>query len=119
MDERRTGQGYRYLYTVSAPPDGDPQLTGATRLYKHDLETGGRTAHEFGDGRVPGEFVFVPRAADAAEDEGWLIGYVIDVAGDATEFTVLDARDFAAAPAATVRLPHRIPPGFHGNWFPA
>jgi carotenoid cleavage dioxygenase len=37
IDERRFGQSYRYAYAVSVPPDGDPQLTGATRLYKHDL----------------------------------------------------------------------------------
>ena len=119
IDERRFGQSYRFVYTVSVPPDGNPQLTGATRLYKHDLETGGHLVHEFGEGRIPGEFVFVPARADAAEDEGWLIGLVIDVAGETTDFTVLDARRFEAAPVATVRLPHRIPPGFHGNWFPA
>ncbi len=119
IDERRFGQSYRYAYTVSVPPDGNPQLTGATRLYKHDLETGGCRVHEFGDGHLPGEFVFVPATADAEEDEGWLIGLVIDTAEDTTSFVVLDPRSFEAAPVATVRLPHRIPPGFHGNWFPA
>lgn len=119
VDERRFGRTYRYAYTVSVPPDGDPQLTGATKLYKHDLETGTRRVHEFGDGRLPGEFVFVPAGADADEDEGWLVGFVIAAADDATEFAILDARAFEAAPIATVRLPHRIPPGFHGNWFPA
>ena len=29
---------------------------------------------------------------------------------------VLDARDIAGEPIATVRLPHRVPYGFHGNW---
>ena len=119
IDERRFGQSYRFLYTVSVPPDGNPQLTGATRLFKHDLEAGQRLVHEFGDGHLPGEFVFVPAGPDAAEDEGWLIGLVIDTAAEATDFTILDARAFEAAPVATVRLPHRIPPGFHGNWFPA
>ena len=38
IDERRFGQGYRYAYTVSVPPDGNTQLVGATRLYKHDLQ---------------------------------------------------------------------------------
>ena len=33
---------------------------GATRLFKHDLETGTRQVHDFGPGRHPGEFVFVP-----------------------------------------------------------
>ena len=47
------------------------------------------------------------------------MGLVIDTADDSTAFVVLDARDFEAPPVATVRLPHRIPPGFHGNWFPA
>ena len=117
IDERRFGQSYRYAYTVSVPPDGNPQLTGATKLYKHDLATGDHRTHDFGDDHVPGEFIFVPANADAEEDGGWLVGFVINMADETTEFTVLDARSFEAAPLATVRLPHRIPPGFHGNWF--
>ncbi len=118
IDDRTFGQPHRYIYTVSVPPDGDPQLFGATTLHKHDLLTGGRGVHQFRDDQVPGEFIFVPASADAAEDEGWLLGLVIDRAAEATDFTILDARRFEAPPVATVRLPHRIPPGFHGNWFP-
>ncbi len=119
IDERRFGQVHRYAYTVSVPPDGDPQFAGATRLYKHDLVTGSRRVHEFGDDRVPGEFVFVPASTDSGEDEGWLVGLVINTTDQTTDFAILDARRFEAAPVATVRLPHRIPPGFHGNWFPS
>ena len=118
IDERRFGRSYRYAYTVSVPPDGNPQLAGATRLYKHDLEMGSHRVHEFGDDHLPGEFVFVPATAGAGEDEGWLVGFVINTADETTDFTILDARCFEAAPIATVRLPHRIPPGFHGNWLP-
>ncbi len=117
IDERRFGQDYRFVYTVSVPPDGNPQLAGATRLYKHDLATGCRLTHDLGEGRVPGEFIFVPAGVDAAEDQGWLLGLVINTADETTDFVILDAGCFEAAPIATVRLPHRIPPGFHGNWF--
>ena len=117
IDERRFGRSYRYAYTVAVPPDGNTQLAGATTLYKHDLETGSRRMHDFGGDRVPGEFVFVPASADADEDEGWLVGFVINVGEETTDFVILDARAFEAAPVASVRLPHRIPPGFHGNWF--
>ena len=68
---------------------------------------------------MPGEFVFVPESSNADEDAGWLLGLVIDRAADATDLAILDARRIEAPPVATVRLPHRIPPGFHGNWFPA
>lgn len=119
IDERRLGQRHRYVYTVSVPADGNTQLAGATQLYKHDLETGERHVHDFGPDHVPGEFVFVPARTGSGEDEGWLVGLVIDTARDATDFTVLDARAFDAPPVARVRLGHRIPPGFHGNWFPA
>ena len=118
IDERLFGQPHRYVYTGSVPADGNTQLVGATRLYKHDLATGERRTHEFGAARVPGEFVFVPAGPEAGEDEGWLVGLVIDTASDTTDFTVLDAHAFEAPPVATVHLGHRIPPGFHGNWFP-
>ncbi len=118
IDERRFGRSYRYAYTVCVPPDGDPQLTNATRLYKHDLGTGERHVHDFGAGHLPGEFVFVPRSDVADEDDGWLIGLVINTQTDTTDLAILDAQTFAASPVATIHLPHRIPPGFHGNWFP-
>jgi len=118
-DERRFGQPYRYAYTMALPADPAINFTGGTHLIKHDLETGARQIHEFGTGRFPGEFVFVPAHADAAEDEGWLIGLVIDLPGETTDLAILDAQDFEGAPVASIRLPHRVPPGFHGNWVPA
>ena len=117
IDERRFGQPHRFVYSVSVPPDGNTQLTGATRLYKHDLASGHRETHHFGDGHLPGEFIFVP--AGEEEDAGWLLGMVLNVAAATTDLVILDAREFAAAPVAVVHLPHAIPPGFHGNWFAA
>jgi carotenoid cleavage dioxygenase len=111
QDERRFGLPYRYAYTMA--------MTGAflgAGLLKHDFETGARQFKDFGPNRHPGEFVFVPAHADAGEDEGWLIGLVIDLNDETSELVILDARDFEGAPVATVQLPHRIPPGFHGNW---
>jgi carotenoid cleavage dioxygenase len=67
---------------------------------------------------VPGEFVFVPRSADAAEGDGWVMGYVIDAANETTDLVILDAANVAGPPVASVHIPHRIPPGFHGNWLP-
>lgn len=114
-DERRFGQPYRYAYTLGLP-DRDDAFIGASFVLKHDLETGGRTVHDFGEGRYPGEFVFVPAHADAAEDEGWLIGLVVDLPHETTDLVILDAQAFSSEPVARIRLPHRIPPGFHGNW---
>ena len=74
--------------------------------------------HEFGPGRVPGEGVFVPASPGAAEDEGWVIAYVYDAARDGSDLVILDATDFRAKPVATIRLPQRVPFGFHGSWMP-
>ena len=117
-DERRWGQSYRFCYAMAVPDEPDDRFVGASQLYKHDLETGERRVHEFGPDRAPGEFVFVPARPEAEEDEGWLVGLVVDTVSDTTDFMILDAHAFEAAPVAAVHLGHRIPPGFHGNWFP-
>lgn len=118
LDERLTGRPYRFAYTM--PLKRDETFFNADQfLIKHDLQVGSKTVHDFGPGRVPGEFVFVPRAPGSAEDDGWLLGYVLDPAAQATDLMILDARSFDGPPAATIRIPHIVPPGFHGNWIPA
>lgn len=110
-DERRFGLPYRYAYTMTLTD----AFLGAC-LLKHDMETGARQVHDFGPKRHPGEFVFVPAHAQSGEDEGWLIGLVIDADAETTDLVILDARDFEGSPEASIRIPHRVPPGFHGNW---
>jgi len=113
-DERFFGQPYRHAYTM-ALPEGEFAIS-ATKLYKHDLEAGTREVHDFGEGRYPGEFVFVPRGDDAPEGDGWMVGLVIDLPHETTDLVILDAARFAEPPVASIRIPHRVPPGFHGNW---
>ena len=117
-DERRFGQPYRYAWAMGLP-DKDQAFIGETFILKHDLETGGREVHEFGEGRYPGEFVFVPASAEAGEGEGWLVGLVVDLPHETTDLVIIDAQAFADAPVASIRIPHRVPPGLHGNWVAA
>lgn len=118
-DERRTCQPYRYAYTIGLD-ENEEGLLGMEggQLFKHDLDSRTTETRELGTNRHPGEFVFVPRSPDAGEDEGWLIGLVIDSANEATELQILKADDFTGEPQAVIHIPHRIPPGFHGNWVP-
>jgi len=119
-DERRLGQPYRWATTAGLQREGGPDgpFVADQRLYRHDLQTGERLVHDFGPRHHVGEFVFVPRTPDGAEDDGWWMGFVVDAAAQTTALQILDARRFAEAPVATVTLPHAVPAGFHGNWVP-
>ena len=117
-DERFFGQPYRYAWSMGLASEAGEDFIGHAPIFAFDLHTGQRTARDFGPGKVPGEFVFVPRSAQAPEGDGWLMGYVIDAASGTTDLVILDAQDIAGAPVAVVHIPCRIPPGFHGNWLP-
>ncbi len=94
-------------------------LVGDGRLVRYDLTTGDAVEHAFGTAQSPGgpgEAVFVPGSGTADEINGWYIGYVYDPARDGSDLVILDASDFAAQPVARIKLPHRVPYGFHGNW---
>ncbi|KJZ80307.1 hypothetical protein HIM_00157 [Hirsutella minnesotensis 3608] len=71
------------------------------------------------------ECAFVPRESAASEDDGWLLTYVCDesqfIEGEArddaqSELWIIDARSMRNA-VARIRLPQRVPSGFHGDWF--
>ena len=85
-------------------------------LLKHDLVGGKTASRSFGADKALGEFVFHPSSPDAAEDDGVLMGYVYDRTADRSELTILDAQTLQDV--ASIKLPHRVPAGFHGNWIP-
>jgi carotenoid cleavage dioxygenase len=113
VDERVVGRPHRYGYAAKV---GSGFAHGP--LLKHDLQAGTTSVHDFGGGRVTGEGVFVPRTADAGEDDGWVMSIVYDPESDSSDLVILDAQDFTGPPVASVRLPQRVPFGFHGNWVP-
>ncbi|MCW5645857.1 MAG: carotenoid oxygenase family protein [Sphingopyxis sp.] len=116
-DERLTTRSYQYIYSVALPDRVSSEMEIAdTRLFRHDLTEGTTAVRDFGPGHHPGEFVFVPRRDDGAEDDGWLIGLVVNMDDETTALHILNADDFSGPPQAVVHLPHRVPPGFHGNW---
>lgn len=117
VDERVVGRAHRYGWAtgLGVGTDDDIDFPGAS-MVRYDSATGDAEVVSFGPGRSAGEVVFVPRAADAAEDDGWYLTLVHDAAKDKTDLVVLDAGDPAEEPVATVHLPARVPMGFHGNW---
>ncbi len=118
VDDRRTGRPYRYAYTVEYRDVGPGSLPGGALLRRHDVEAGTSVAKDFGDRYVPGEPVFVPKSADTAEGDGWVLALRYDRESDRSDLVVLDANDFAGEPVAVVRLPRRVPVGLHGSWVP-
>jgi carotenoid cleavage dioxygenase len=114
VDERRVGLPHRFGWAVSSPTS----VVDPSALVKYDLASGKVEEHDFGPGFAPGEGVFVPASERAGEDEGWVLAYVYDASREGSELVILDAARFAARPVARVRLPQRVPFGFHGAWVP-
>jgi carotenoid cleavage dioxygenase-like enzyme len=114
VDDRLTGTAARYSVTVS---------TGA--LVRYDLGADIATEHRFGADSgfagvpsAPGEAVFAPAVGETDELAGWYLTYVYDPTTDSSDLVVIDASDFEGDPVARIRLPRRVPHGFHGNWIP-
>jgi carotenoid cleavage dioxygenase-like enzyme len=113
-DPRVVGREHRYGYLLSTHDDGEkPVFEG---VVKQDFRSGTRERWIPGAGRQPNEFLFVPTGR--SEDDGYLLSYVYDPVRDKSDLVILDARDVGAGPVATIRLPARVPYGFHGTWVP-
>jgi carotenoid cleavage dioxygenase len=116
IDERLTGLPYRYAYAPMNPDETAERELDFSQLARYDLKTGQRTHRDFGPQAMMSEFVHTPKHADAAEDDGWLMGFVYDKARNSSDFWVLDAATLETQ--ARVILPRRVPQGFHGSWCP-
>lgn len=116
IDDRLAGLENRYAYAV-ATAGGPEEKEEFSQLLKFDLQAGTRVDKDFGRANMTGEFTFVARPGQRAEDDGWLMAFVYDSARDGSDLVILDAQTLDEA--ARVEMPRRVPAGFHGNWVPA
>ena len=117
VDERVVGLPHRYGYAVGVARADDIVGTEAV-VVRHDFERGASEVRSFGSDASVGEAVFVPRGEGSGEAEGWVMALVYDAAMDTSSLHVLNGEDFLGEAQAVVRLPQRVPAGFHGNWVP-
>jgi carotenoid cleavage dioxygenase-like enzyme len=117
VESTRHTIGWLAAYAASAGKFVD-RLPDA--VAKVEVETG-RESLWLSGGGVVSEPIFVPRPGNGvahAEDDGWVLALVYDPASDASNVTVLDARDLSAVPLARTWFDHHVPPTFHGAFAP-
>jgi len=116
-DDRFSGHAYRHGFAAQKT-DFSERSPAMDTIGHLDLATGEMKRYAVGAGCFTSEPVFVPRAASAAEGDGYLLATVFRAAEERSDLIVLDTADITAGPIATVKLPVRVPFGFHGNWRP-
>jgi beta,beta-carotene 9',10'-dioxygenase len=109
-DGRRNGKHYRYAYGIASTDGGFPD-----RITKADLHDG-TSASWSEPGTYPGEPVFARAPDTEQEDSGVLLSVVLDPAAGTSFLLALDAANLSEIGRA--RVPHHVPFGFHGSYFP-
>ena len=90
-----------------------------TGLVKYNNDTGQHSQWDYGPGVFGSEAVFSPKpGADrtSKEDDGYVTTLVTDSNNWQSHCLVFDATDVAQGPVARVKMPHRVPFGFHATW---
>ena len=106
---------YSYVYGTDFSPEDSAQRF-VTGIKKVDVDKA--ESSEFSEpGAYPGEPVFVPAPQARREDDGVLLSLVLEPATETSYLLVLDAGDLAEI--ARARVPHPVPFGFHGQFYPA
>nr|POF22970.1 putative carotenoid cleavage dioxygenase 4, chloroplastic [Quercus suber] len=119
INQAYVGKKNKYVYAAVGDPM--PKISGVVKL---DLSKGDHredcivASRMYGEGCYGGEPFFVAREAvdnlDAKEDDGYVVSYVHDENTGESRFLVMDAKSPNLDLVATVKLPRRVPYGFHG-----
>ncbi|KAL3329739.1 hypothetical protein AABB24_033882, partial [Solanum stoloniferum] len=115
------GKKNKYIYAAIADPL--PKAKGVVKLdvsmleidQQHDCIVATRI---FGPNCFCSEPIFVPKDHDnvfaADEDDGYVVCYMHNESTKESSFMVMDAKTHDLEIVAVVKLPHRVPYGFHG-----
>lgn len=114
IDDRLVGHYNRFGYAVLGEPGYGVEFAGEIGKYSTAGLPMVRSRHV--KGQFVGEPIFVPRFAEAEEDDGFILHQRYHAGSDKSSIDILDARGIDQEPLARLWLDTRMPLGFHGNW---
>jgi all-trans-8'-apo-beta-carotenal 15,15'-oxygenase len=106
------GQPHERAWFIYAPPEHPTPYQSALARWDN---VRARMTHRDLFPDLPGEPVYVEDPTGASA--GWLLCVVYRVAAHRSDLLVVDADTLDEI--ACLRLPHHLPPGFHGSWVAA
>lgn len=111
------GKKTRFAY-LGVNEEAGMKMSGVVKI---DLKTEREVGRQFyGPGCFGGEPLFVRRDLEdikSDEDDGYLLNYVHDEKSKESKLLVMDAKSPALDIVAEVRIPRRVPYGFHGLFY--
>ena len=116
MHPNLNGQFNQFGYSLGT---GSQQKPDFGRIIKYDFTKNINEVYELLEGEMGAEPVFIPSENQTSEDEGYLMTYVYDRATDKSNLMIFNAQDINSGQIAQIKLPQRVPFGFHGSWVPA
>ncbi|KAL0717202.1 hypothetical protein Bca4012_066524 [Brassica carinata] len=112
VNRNMLGRKTRFAYLALAEPW--PKVSGFAKV---DLFTGEVKKYLYGGDRYGGEPLFLPGDENRAEDDGYILCFVHDEMTWKSELQIVNAVSLEVE--ATVKLPSRVPYGFHGTFIGA
>ncbi|KAK1378432.1 hypothetical protein POM88_025176 [Heracleum sosnowskyi] len=108
VNRKKLGRKTQFAFLAIAEPW--PKVSGVAKV---DLFTGESQNFYYGDERYGGEPFFLPSNSDE-EDEGHIMAFVHDEKSWESELQIINSVNMELE--ATVKLPSRVPYGFHGTF---
>lgn len=109
VNKNKLGRKTKYAFLAIAEPW--PKVSGFAKV---DLSTGEVQKFIYGDEKYGGEPFFVPNDNGEKEDDGYIMSFVHNEKDGTSELCIVNAADSELE--ATVKLPSRVPYGFHGTF---
>nr|AKM16689.1 9-cis-epoxycarotenoid dioxygenase [Paeonia ostii]AYN70308.1 9-cis-epoxycarotenoid dioxygenase [Paeonia suffruticosa]WRO64412.1 9-cis-epoxycarotenoid dioxygenase 3 [Paeonia suffruticosa] len=113
VNRNMLGRKTQFAYLAVAEPW--PKVSGFAKV---DLSTGEMKKFIYGENKYGGEPLFLPRDPNSEkEDDGYVLAFVHDEKTWKSELIIVDAMTLKLE--ASVKLPSRVPYGFHGTFINA